>query len=83
MREEIDSINIGNRIRLTREKQNMTRDSLSELIDITPYFLGQIERGERNMSIKTLIKISGSLNISIDYLIYGIKISDDLNNNSN
>ena len=71
MHEKTDPIAIGKRIRLAREGLNMTRDNLSEFIEITPYFLGQIERGERNMSVKTLIKISGCLNTSIDYLIYG------------
>ncbi|MEL7657666.1 MAG: helix-turn-helix transcriptional regulator [Bacillota bacterium] len=71
MNEKTDDIKIGNRIRLVREDLGMTRDNLSELIDITPYFLGQIERGERNMSVKTLIKIATCLNVSIDYLVYG------------
>lgn len=73
MRESTDPAAIGNRIRLAREELGITRENLSELVDITPYYLGQIERGERNMSVKTLIKISGSLKISIDYLVYGKK----------
>jgi transcriptional regulator with XRE-family HTH domain len=73
MRESTDPAEIGNRIRLAREELGITRENLSELVDITPYYLGQIERGERNMSIKTLIKISSSLKVSIDYLIYGEK----------
>lgn len=72
MHENTDPIAIGNRIRFVREELSMTRENLSELINITPYFLGQIERGERNMSVKTLIKLSSCLNISIDYLVYGI-----------
>ena len=71
MKELTDEIKIGDRIRQVRESLGMTRDNLSEHIDITPYFLGQIERGERNMSIKTLIKISRCLNVSIDFLVYG------------
>jgi transcriptional regulator with XRE-family HTH domain len=54
-----------------RENFDLTREELSELINISPYFLGQIERGERKMSLKTLINISIVLHISTDYLLFG------------
>lgn len=78
MQNEINYIQIGNRIRLEREKFDMTREKLSELLDLSPYFLGQIERGERKMSISTLINISECLHVSIDYLFF-----EQVNVNSN
>lgn len=71
MDQPIDLVKVGNRLRNEREKFNMTREELAELISISPYFLGQIERGERKMSIKTLTAVSQCLHISIDYLIFG------------
>jgi len=70
MQNEINYIEIGNRIRLERENFDMTREKLAELLNLSPYFLGQIERGERKMSISTLINISECLHISIDYLFF-------------
>ncbi|MFT5872314.1 MAG: transcriptional regulator with XRE-family HTH domain [Clostridium sp.] len=70
MQKEIDYVQIGNRIRIEREKFDMTREKFSELLNISPYFLGQIERGERKMSINTLINVSECLHISIDYLFF-------------
>ena len=70
MQNEINYIEIGNRIRIQRENFEMSRESLSELVNLSPYFLGQIERGQRKMSINTLIKISECLHISLDYLIF-------------
>jgi len=70
MQNEINYIEIGNRIRIQRENFDMSRETLSELINLSPYFLGQIERGQRKMSINTLIKVSECLHISIDYLIF-------------
>lgn len=67
---EIDYIKVGNRIRIEREKFDMTREKLSELLNLSPYFLGQIERGERRMSINTLINITECLHVSIDYLFF-------------
>ena len=79
MHQTIDYEKVGNRLRVERENFNMTREALAELIGISPYFLGQIERGERKMSIKTLTAVSQCLHISIDYLIYG---SDSTWNNN-
>ena len=70
MQNQVNYVEIGNRIRVERENFDMTREKLSELLNISTYFLGQIERGERKMSINTLINISMCLHISIDYLIF-------------
>ena len=47
-----------------------SREKLSELLDISPYYLGQIERGERKMSVSTLLNVCECLHISIDYLFF-------------
>lgn len=80
MQKEINYVEIGNRIRIERENFDMTREKLSELVNLSPYFLGQIERGERKMSINTLIKISECLHISIDYLFFE-QVNVNTNNN--
>ena len=80
MQNEINYVEIGNRIRLEREKFDMTREKLAELLNLSPYFLGQIERGERKMSISTLISISECLHISIDYLFFE-QVNINTNNN--
>lgn len=67
----IDNKAIGERIKAEREKLGMTRDEFSESVDISNIFLSQIERGERQMSLNTLIKISCKLNLSLDYIIFG------------
>ena len=70
---------LGKRIREERLKMNLTQEKLAESIDVTDAFIGQIERGERSLSIDTLIKISKRLNVTIDYLL---KDSIGLNNDS-
>ena len=44
----INNIEVGERIRNIREGLDMTRESFSEMIDVSDVFLGQIERGERS-----------------------------------
>ncbi|HEY5588777.1 MAG TPA: helix-turn-helix transcriptional regulator [Candidatus Paceibacterota bacterium] len=80
MKNEINYVIIGNRIRVEREKFDMTREKLAELLNLSPYFLGQIERGERKMSVSTLISISECLHVSIDYLFFE-QVNINTNNN--
>ena len=46
-------------------------EKFSEKIDITDSFLGQIERGERALSVKTLKKVVKYTGVSADYLLFG------------
>ena len=66
-----DNIDIGERLRSIREGMQMTREEFSEKIDITDSFLGQIERGERALSVKTLKKVIKYTGVSADYLLFG------------
>lgn len=62
---------IGTRIRLEREKLNLTREKFAEIIELSPFYIGQIERGDRKMSVETIVKIANTLHVSIDYLLNG------------
>ena len=66
-----DDISTGERLRGIRESMKMNREEFSEKIDITDSFLGQIERGERALSVKTLRKVVRYTGISADYLLFG------------
>lgn len=67
----IDYAEIGARIRDTRIMQKLTQEEASEMCDITSSFYGNIERGDKKMSVETLIKISTGLGISTDSLLFG------------
>ena len=66
-----NNLEIGERIRGIRENLHMSREKFSEMIDISDVFLGQIERGERSLSIKTLTKIVNFTGTSSDYILFG------------
>lgn len=74
MNEEKNSLDfkeIGIRIRFEREKLGLSRERFAEIISLSPFYIGQIERGDRSMSLDTLVKISDVLNVSIDYILKG------------
>ncbi len=68
---EINRRAIGQRIRQEREKLGLSREELAEITGFSEYYLGQLERGERQMSLPALITIAKSLHISLDYLVWG------------
>ena len=65
------NIDIGKRIRQERERANLTREQLAELVDVTPRFIADVERGHVGISILTLKKICEVLHISSDALLWG------------
>ncbi|WPC42794.1 helix-turn-helix transcriptional regulator [Clostridium sp. JS66] len=74
MKEEISYKDVGLRIKLEREKLGYSREKFSEMVNIAPVYLGQLERAERKMSLDTFVKVASNLNLSLDYLIFGDQI---------
>ncbi|RKL62247.1 XRE family transcriptional regulator [Thermoanaerobacteraceae bacterium SP2] len=53
------SLPSSQRIRKEREKLGLTREKFAEIIGLSDYYVGQLERGERQMSLNVLVKIAG------------------------
>ena len=60
---------IGKRIRQCRQRKGLTIENLAEKADITPTFMGDVERGNKLPSIHTFIKIVNALDVSFDYIL--------------
>lgn len=60
---------LGENIRQSRLKLNLTQEQLAEKVDISTSYMGRIERGERSLPLDTLIRISNILNVSVDTLL--------------
>lgn len=55
-------------IRVYREFHELTQEQLAEKAGVTKVYIGQLERGERNMSAKLRAKIAVILNVDSDDL---------------
>ncbi|WP_330409107.1 helix-turn-helix transcriptional regulator [Clostridioides difficile] len=66
---ELDFRAIGQRIKIARIKKRLTQDTVSELINITPSHMSNIETGKSTVSLPTLIAIANTLGVSIDELL--------------
>jgi len=60
----------------------MTREYFSGILDISSSFLGQVERGERKMSVNGYINVCECLHISMDSLFFE-QVTTNANNNTN
>ncbi len=70
--EELNYIEIGKRIKIKRKELNLTQEKLSEIIDVSPSYISEIERGSSICSLATITNIALTLNTSLDYLVLGI-----------
>lgn len=69
---------LGKRIREERLRLNLTQERLSEDIEISTAYLGQIERGERSLTLDKLVKLANRLGVTVDYLLSdSVSISPD------
>lgn len=59
---------IGENIRYIRQQRNMSLEDLAEIINVTPGFLGLVERGQRGTDISKLADIAKSFDVTLDYL---------------
>lgn len=69
----MDLISIGSRIKAERKKLGLTQEKLSEMVNVTPHFIYEIERGMKAMSMETLILLSEKLELSLDYIVFGVQ----------
>lgn len=69
---------LGKRIREERLRLNLTQERLSEDIEISTAYLGQIERGERSLTLDKLVRLANRLDVTLDYLLSdSVSISPD------
>ena len=52
---------MGKRLKIERTNLNLTQEHLAEDVGLSPAYIGQIERGERNISLDKLVLIAPSL----------------------
>ena len=70
---------LGLRICKLREHRKLTREKLVELYNISDRFIYDIETGQKGMSAETLYKLSQALNVTSDYLLFGLESNNNFN----
>ena len=65
----VDYQALGAKIKSRRQALGLTQERVSEKLDLSESFYSRVERGERVISVETLIKIANYFNLSLDYLL--------------
>jgi len=60
---------VGKRITKYRKKRGLTQEALAFEADLHRAYIGQIERGEKNIGVKNLQKIAKTLNVKMAKLL--------------
>jgi transcriptional regulator with XRE-family HTH domain len=61
-------VSLGKRIQSLREKQDLTQEQLEEKTGVHTNYISSIERGQKNVTVKTLLKIAAGLNVEVNEL---------------
>lgn len=62
-------IAFGKRVREVRKGKGISQERLAEMADIDRSYMGNIERGEKNITLKKAYEICDALNIEIIDLV--------------
>ena len=75
----MDYKRLGERIREERRKLGLTQAQLAEAVDISDTYMGSIERGERSLTLDTLVRLVNRLGVTVDYLLADSVTDSDAN----
>ncbi|MEK3719243.1 helix-turn-helix domain-containing protein [Paenibacillus sp. FSL H8-0034] len=67
---------VGDRIRVLRTEKGLSQEKLGELAELNSNYIGQIERGEKSLSVFTLKKVAEGLSMSLEELFRLIDPAD-------
>ena len=54
---------VGRNLRVYREKRGLSQEAFAEVLGVHRTYMGGIERGERNLTLKSIEKIAGRIEL--------------------
>ena len=78
-REHINKI-IGSNVRFIRKSNNLSQEKFAELVDLSPQFVSDLERGVQGISLTTMIKICNTMKCSPMVILANLIEYNDFNN---
>lgn len=63
----------GERVRTRRQSLGLSQEALADRCGVHWTFLGQVERGQRNLALHNILKLAAGLKVDPGELITGLK----------
>jgi transcriptional regulator with XRE-family HTH domain len=64
---------LGARVRARREELGLSQEALAAQTGVHWTFIGQVERGQRNISLHNLLKVAAGLGVDPGELVTGLR----------
>lgn len=64
---------LGDRVRARRQALGWSQEHLGDVVGLHWTFVGQVERGQRNLSLHNLLRLAASLDVDPGELVQGLK----------
>lgn len=68
-----ESIEFGRRVRSRRDALEWTQERLADTVGLHWTYLGSVERGERNVSLRNIVRLANGLGVDPGELVAGIE----------
>lgn len=66
-------VKLGEKVRELRDRKGISQEELAHLAGLDRTYVGGVERGERNPTILSSLKVSGALGVSLSDLVEGVE----------
>lgn len=72
----------GSRVRELRTERGLSQEQVALAAGITPAYLGQVERGQKNPTVQTIERVCGAMSVPLSIFFSGaetaLPVSDDI-----
>jgi transcriptional regulator with XRE-family HTH domain len=62
---------VGRNLRAYRDERGMSQEELAHVVGVHRTYMGGVERGERNLTLKTVERIAGRIGVDAVELLQG------------
>lgn len=62
----------GRNLRAVRVARNLSQESLADVLEVHRTFIGSVERGERNLTLRTAERLSEALGVDLLAMLGGV-----------
>ncbi len=60
---------IGLNFRVERTKRTLSQEKFAELANVHTNYIGKVERGEQNLTVKKIVALANSLNVPVEEIL--------------
>ena len=57
------------KFRVERTKRTLSQEKFAELANVHTNYIGKVERGEQNLTVKKIVALANSLNVPIEEIL--------------